>query len=176
MKSVCCKLFLVALSLSSLAFSQADAKKSFDQLKTLAGTWQAQVSTTPVKGGMEGMTMQVTLRPTSMGNAIMHEMKGAGRPDDPITMLYLENDTLILTHYCDAGNRPRMVGKLSADGKTVQFDLLDVAGSTQYGHMQSATFTFVDADHHIEDWVYMQPGDKPVRAHFDLHKTTTPAL
>jgi hypothetical protein len=114
---------------------------TFDQLKTLAGTWQGHVSTTPVKGGMEGTAMQVTLRPTSMGNAIMHEMKGAGRPDDPITMLYLENDTLILTHYCDAGNRPRMVGKLSADGKTVQFDFLDVAGSTQYGHMQSATFT-----------------------------------
>jgi hypothetical protein len=79
--------------------------------------------------------MQATLRVTSMGNAMMHEMTGAGRPDDPITMLYLDGDRLLLTHYCDAGNRPRMVGTMSPDGKTVEFDFLDVAGSTKYGHM-----------------------------------------
>ena len=86
-----------------------------------------------------------------------------GKPDDPITMLYLDQDRLLLTHYCDAGNRPRMAGKLSSDGKTVEFDFLDVAGSTQYGHMHHAVFTVIDENHHIEDWTYMQPGDKPVR-------------
>ena len=120
---------------------------------------------------MEGKMMQVSLRVTSMGNALVHEMTGAGRPDDPITMLYLDGNRLLLTHYCDAGNRPRMVGKMSPDGKTVEFEFLDVAGSTQYGHMHHAVFTMVDANHHVEDWTYMQPGDKPVRAHFDLQRT-----
>ena len=87
----------------------------------------------------------------------MHEMTGAGRPDDPITMLYLDEDRLLLTHYCDAGNRPRMAGKVSPDGKTVEFDFLDVAGSTQYGHMHHAVFTVIDENHHIEDWTYMNP-------------------
>jgi hypothetical protein len=106
-----------------------------------------------------------------MGNALVHEMTGAGRPDDPITMLYLDGDRLLLTHYCDAGNRPRMVGKMSPDGKTVEFEFLDVAGSTQYGHMHHAVFTVIDANHHTEDWTYMMPGDKPVHAHFDLQRT-----
>jgi hypothetical protein len=162
---------VVVLSLCTLAFAQSDAQKSFDKLKTLAGSWEGHVTTVPPQGDVEGKLMQVSLRATSMGNALMHEMKMAGRPDDPITMLYLDADRLLLTHYCDAGNRPRMVGKASPDGKTVEFDFLDVAGSTQYGHMHHAVFTAIDANHHTEDWTYMEPGDKPVHAHFDLQRT-----
>jgi len=105
-----------------------------------------------------------------MGNAIMHEMRIEGRADDPITMFYMNDDRLTLTHYCDAGNRPRMVAKASPDGKTVEFEFLDVAGSTQYGHMHHALFTYIDANHHTEDWTFMV-GDKPVQAHFELQRT-----
>lgn len=162
------------VSLSVAAPAQSDAQKSFDKLKTLAGVWQGQVKVTPPMPGMDGKPTRVSLRVTSRGNAILHEMKEAGTPDDPtryddpITMLYLDRDQLLLTHYCDAGNRPRMMGAMSPDGKTLEFDFLDVAGNTQYGHMHHAVFTFIDENHHAEDWTYMKPGDKPVRAHFDL--------
>jgi phage tail protein X len=101
-------------------------------------------------------------------------MQEAGTPldpakyDHPVTMFYLDNNRLTLVHYCDAGNRPRMVARTSPDGKTVEFDFLDVSGSTQYGHMHHAVFTTIDANHHVEDWTYMMPGDKPVHAHMDL--------
>jgi hypothetical protein len=173
------------LSVSAGAFAQSDAQKpapksdaqkSFDQLKTLAGTWQASVTTDPPMKDMgEGAITKVSLRVTSRGNALVHEMnEGAGddptRYDHPVTMLYLDNDRLLLTHYCDAGNRPRMAARTSADGKTVEFDFLDIAGSTEYGHMQHAVFTLIDANHHSEDWTYLMPGDKPVRAHLDLKR------
>lgn len=170
MKSLRLMLPIVLLSLSTMAFAQSEAQKSFDQLKTLAGTWEGQVTTVPPHAEIDGKLMQVSLRVTSMGNALMHEMTGAGRPDDPITMLYLDNDRLMLTHYCDAGNRPRMTGKMSPDGKTVEFEFLDVVGNMQYGHMHHSVFTVLDANHHTEDWTFMQ-GDKPVRAHLDLQRT-----
>jgi hypothetical protein len=151
--------------------SQTPAQQSFAELKTLAGSWEGRVTTTPRADEVEGKVMHVSLRVTSMGNAIVHEMTGAGRPDDPITMLYLDGDQVMLTHYCDAGNRPRMTGKLSPDGKTVEFDFLDIAGSTKYGHMQHAVFTAIDADHHTEEWTFMTPGDKPVRVRLDLERT-----
>jgi len=166
-------LLAFALALSAAAQSdtkKSDAQKSFDQLKTLAGTWEGHLSTVPPDPEVEGKSVQLSLRVTSMGNTLMHEMKVGGRPDDPITMLYLDGDRLMLTHYCDAGNRPRMTGKATADGKTVDFEFLDVAGSTQYGHMHHAAFTPIDANHHVEDWVFME-GDKPVQVHFDLQRT-----
>src|SRR5712691_5130443 len=150
MKSLRFMLSVVLMSLTTVAFAQSDAQKSdaqksFDKLKTLAGSWEGHLTTVPQQAEIEGKLMQVSLRVTSMGNALVHEMTGAGRPDDPITMLYLDGDRLLLTHYCDAGNRPRMVGKMTTDGKTVEFDFLDVAGNLQYGHMRHAVFIFFDA-------------------------------
>ena len=77
-------------------------------------------------------------------------------------MLYLDGDHLSLTHYCDAGNRPRMVGKDAPDGKTVEFEFVDISGGNVHGHMHHVVFTLIDANHHTEDWTFMMPGDKPV--------------
>ena len=108
---------------------------------------------------------------TSRGNALVHEISIPGLPDHPVTMFYLEDDRLMLTHYCDAGNRPRMAGKVSPDGKSVEFDFLDLSGGNERGHMHHAKFTFIDENHHLEEWTYMMPGDKPVRVLFDLQRT-----
>ena len=177
MKSIRMFSAVAVMCLSTFAFSQSDAEKSFDTLKNLAGPWEGPVTTFPPQADMGGTLTQVTLRVTSRGNALVHEMKEAGKADDPtrydhpVTMLYLDGDRLLLTHYCDAGNRPRMTAKMRPDGKTVEFDFLDVAGGTQYGHMDHAVFTVIDANHHTEDWTYIMPGDKPVRAHLELQRT-----
>src|SRR5437763_14247023 len=118
---------------------QSDAQKAFEKLKTLAGSWQ---------GSVMGMSVQTTIRVTSRGNAILHEVTSIGLQDDPITMIYVDGDRLLLTHYGDSGNRPRMEEKLSPDGNSVEFNLVDITGSTQRGFMNRIVFTFVDANHH----------------------------
>jgi hypothetical protein len=169
---------IALIAFSTVAFAQSGAQKSFDSLKALAGNWQGRVTTIPKMADMGDNTLtDVSLRVTSRGNALVHEMKAAGTADDPtrydhpVTMLYLDGDRLLLTHYCDAGNRPRMVARTSPDGKKVEFDFLDLSGGTQHGHMDHAVFTMIDANHHTEDWTYIMPGDKPMHAHFDLERT-----
>lgn len=141
---------------------QSDAQKAFEKLKTLTGSWE---------GSIMGMPVQVTIRVTSSGNAILHEGTSSGMKDNPITMLYVESDRLLLTHYCDSGNRPRMQGKLSPDGKTVTFDFLDVSGNAQRFLMHDAAFTLIDANHHIEEWTYIQSGKPPIRARGEFQRT-----
>src|SRR5882672_8414755 len=156
MKSLRYMLPIVLMSLSVMAFAQSDAHKmdtpktpapkseaqiSFDTLKSLAGEWEGQVKTDmPIGGNLENTPMHLTMRVTSRGNVLVHEFQEANTPldaskyDHPVTMLYLDNDRLNLVHYCDAGNRPRMTGKMSPDGKSIEFEFADVSGPTQYGH------------------------------------------
>ncbi|MEO7456496.1 MAG: hypothetical protein ABIY52_09555 [Gemmatimonadaceae bacterium] len=151
----------------------AETQRAFALIKSLGGAWQGLVTepTNKLK-----VTMDVSLRVTSRGNAVVHEMKSAEATDNPVkndhpvTMMYLDGAKLLLTHYCDAGNRPRMVGRVSPDGKVIDFDFLDITGSTEYGHMQHATFTLIDATHHIEDWTYEAASGKTVNGHFDLKR------
>ena len=176
----------VVLSFATFAFAQSDmsmaadkpapseAQKTFDQMKSLAGEWEGHVSVNPPMQGMGDASLHVNMRVTSRGNAMVHEMQESGTPldatkyDHPVTMIYLDNQHINLVHYCDAGNRPHMVARQSPDGKTVEFDFVDMSGGNQRGHMDHAVFTFVDANHHSEDWTYMMPGDKAMHAHMDL--------
>jgi hypothetical protein len=187
MRSLRFLLAVVLLSLITLAFAQShaqqsvapsDAQKSFDTLKALAGTWQGPITLDPSREDVKKGTLgQITMRVTSRGNALVHEMQEADTPldatkyDHPVTMIYLDGDRLTLIHYCDAGNRPRMTGRLSPDGTKVEFDFVDLSGGNQHGHMYHALFTIIDANHHMEDWTYMMPGDKPMHAHMDLVKS-----
>jgi hypothetical protein len=161
--------------------SQSDAQKSFLAMKSLAGDWQGRVKVDPPVPGMDDTTMHISMRVTSRGNALVHEMQEAGTPldptkyDHPVTMFYLDSDHLTLVHYCDAGNRPRMIAHPSPDGKKIEFDFVDFSGGNENGHMYHAVFTIIDANHHLEDWTYMMPGDKPMHAHFDLKRTTEQA-
>src|SRR5262245_61638673 len=191
MKSLRFAVFAILVSFSCAAFAQSteqkseakkpqapksEAQKAFEKLKTLAGQWEGPVSVQPPTPDMaNGKPIHVAMRVTSLGNLLTHEMTSPDRPDDPITTIYLDGDKLLLTHYCDAGNRPRMVAKTSPDGKTVEFNFVDISGSTQYGHMRRAVFTTIDENRHTEDWTFVMPGDKPVEAHFDLKRVSTVA-
>jgi hypothetical protein len=187
MKSHRFMLSVVLMSLSTAAFAQSDAhkssvapvpseaQKSFATMKSLAGEWEGSVAVPEMPQMSDGKPSHISLRVTSRGNALVHEMQEAGTPldatkyDHPVTMLYVDGDQLTLVHYCDAGNRPRMTGKMSPDGKTIEFEFKDISGSPDY-HMHHSVFTVIDANHHTEDWTFMMK-DKPIHAHFDLHRT-----
>lgn len=149
---------LLALSTVAVAFAQSDAQKTFDQLKTLSGNWEGKAS--------NGKDLKVSFRPTSGGSALMSEIMG---DENMITMFHMDNDRVLATHYCGAGNQPRMRGNMSPDGKTIRFTFVDATNlaSPKSGHMHTLVITMPDADHHSEDWTFVADG-KELREHFDL--------
>ena len=134
---------------ASFTLAQNDAHKLFDQLKGLEGMWEGKNS--------EGQALNVSFRMTAGGSALMSEIHGHG-PENMITMFHMDGDRLLMTHYCGAGNQPRMK-VIAADAKSVSFEFFDGTNiGPGDGHMQHATFTATDADHQVEEWVFVDHG------------------
>ena len=146
------------------ASAQSDAKKAFEKLKTLTGSWQGTVMRIPIN---------FTIRAASSGTAILHEgdTSEAGPPKHEITMFYVEADRLLATHYCDAGNRSRWEGKMSPDGKSIEFSFLDVAGPTRGGYLKDMVITTIDADHHKVAFTFVMPDGKPIPLRGEFQRT-----
>lgn len=149
---------ILVILTATTALAASDAQKSFEQLKALSGSWEGKAS--------NGKPVQVSYRVTSMGSALMSEIKSE---DDMITMFNLDGDRLLMTHYCGAGNQPRMRATASPDGKTITFDFLDATNlaSPEAGHMHRVVISMLDANHHTEEWNYIDHG-KEMKEVFDL--------
>jgi hypothetical protein len=162
MNSLRVSLALALLLTAATALAQSTAQKSFDQLKSLTGNWEGKSS--------EGKTVQVSFRDTAGGSALMSEIQGHG--ENMVSMFHLDGpNRLLLTHYCGAGNQPRMQASSSADGKTITFDFFDGTNiaSPEAGHMQRVVIAMLDANHHLETWTFADHGQQ-MKEVFDLQR------
>ena len=152
-------LLVVALA-ATAALAQSDAQKSFAQLKLLTGSWEGKTS--------DGMPLQVSFHETAGGSALMSEIQG---DHGMVSMIHLDGpNRLLMTHYCAAGNEPRMEASVSPDGKTITFTFFDGTNiAPDAGHMQSMVLTMVDSNHHTEDWTFVAQG-KETKRFFDLRR------
>ncbi|HEX8810668.1 MAG TPA: hypothetical protein VF742_01625 [Terracidiphilus sp.] len=142
--------------------AQTDAQRSFNELKSLAGSWEG-------KNSM-GDPVQVSYRMTAGGSALMSEITGHG--ETMISMINFDgSNRLLLTHYCAVGNQPRMQASASPDGKTVTFNFVDATNldSPDAGHMDHVIIAVLDANHHTEEWVFTDHG-KVIKQFFDLKR------
>jgi hypothetical protein len=151
---------LFVLFSTAIATAETDAHKTFDLLKGMEGKWAGK--------NTQGEPLQVTFRSTAGGSALVSEIHASGK-DDMITMFHMDGDRLLMTHYCSAGNQPRMKA-VTSNGKSVSFEFVDGTNiGPEDGHMQRVTFAKSDANHHTEDWVYVAHG-KEVKELFTLER------
>lgn len=153
--------FCVALTFS--AFAQTDAQKAFSTIKNMPGTWEGK--------SPDGRALQVSFKVVSGGSAVMSEIMGQG-PENMISMFNMDGPgKLLLTHYCGAGNQPRMLAALSSDAKTITFNYVDATNlsSPDAPHMYRMVLTLLDENHHTEEWTFVDHG-KETKEVLDLHR------
>ncbi|HEY2362632.1 MAG TPA: hypothetical protein VGK36_16040 [Candidatus Angelobacter sp.] len=146
LKALTIAALFVAVSVPVL--SAPNAKTSFESLKALAGQWDAK--------DPSGKQQTITWKVVSGGSVLMESMQ----EESMVTMYHVDNNRLMLTHYCAAQNQPRMAAKMSDDGKTFTFDFIDATNlaSAADGHMHKLVLTIQDKDHFTEQWFFAQKG------------------
>lgn len=128
------------------------ARAAFEQFKRLAGQWD-QHST-------KGWQGSASVRVIAGGSALMLTSNIGPHPgadETMVTVVHLDGDRLMLTHYCMARNQPRLVATaISGDGKTIEFGFLDATNlrSADAGHMNRAVYTIESPDRYRSRWTF----------------------
>jgi hypothetical protein len=139
------------------------ALAAFERIKKLEGTWQAKST----KGWEERQQFRVIAKGTAVSSQSVpvrsaDASKADTAPNAPmLTVFHMDGDHLILTHYCEAGNQPRMIATAIEDaGRTLRFTFLDATNmaSPRTGHMHAAVIRFVDDSHFDERWSWYENG------------------
>lgn len=149
-------LFAGLVLFAGFAVPQSKPDTGFDRLKSLVGEWEAKAET--------GNSVRVSYKLISGGSALSEVLAPAGEPE-MLTVYNLDGKHLMLTHYCSAGNQPRMRALPSAAGTPeLRFAFLDATNlaSPAEGHMQKLAIRFEDSDHFIQRWTWRANGQEKV--------------
>jgi hypothetical protein len=162
---------LVALTLSllapatSVAGRDQTAKQAFEKMKSLVGKWKGTMGE-----GDQATEATVEYRLTGSNTALV-ETLGPGSPYEMVSVYHLDGESLVMTHYCGAGNQPFMKLKPGKKANVFFFDF--VRGSNMKVtdmHMHQVTFTLDGTDHLLSNWQSFKGGKPGDRAKFDFRR------
>lgn len=164
------KVLTLTACLICLAASAGDkptpAQAAFERLKGLAGEWRGRI------GDREkGPAATVLFRTTAAGHTVM-ETLFPGTAHEMVTMYHLEEGKLVLTHYCAAGNQPRMALTKKSTADVLDFNFIGGANlsARRDGHMHAARIRFESRDALATEWDYFQDGKKSDTKKFFLKR------
>lgn len=140
--------------------AKTDAATLFAKLKALSGKYQGQAP--------DGQPLTITYTLTGGGSALVEEAAMHGS----MTTVYTLDPTpnggrVLLTHYCAAGNQPRMACT-GLVGNVAQFTFLDATGNLANPHMHNLTLTFKDNGVLHQSWELYIDNKSAMNVEFDL--------
>jgi hypothetical protein len=132
----------------------ADPRAVFERLKTLAGSW---AGTAHAKDGPPAAVRWEVIS----GRTAVMETLFPGTEHEMRSVYHMDGPSLVMTHYCAAGNQPRM--RLDPAASTADDLVFVFTGGTNLdaakdGHIHGARIRILDADHLEEEWLIHQGG------------------
>jgi len=152
-------MMVAVVLLSGCASTQAvssagqTAEDLFSRFRSLEGSW----TSTPDSPEMPPST--VTYHTIANGSAVV-ETVFAGTPHEMISVIFMDEDQLLMTHYCAARNQPHLVAREITDG-SVHFvtDHVTNHADPDALYMGEARWVFTDENHLQTRWWSFQNGE-----------------
>ncbi|HLY16111.1 MAG TPA: hypothetical protein VKR61_02750 [Bryobacteraceae bacterium] len=132
---------------------------AYNRLKTLVGEWEAETQMGKV---------HLTLGLIAGGTSLVERETGEKMPE-MMTVYYLDGDRLLLTHYCMAGNQPRMQARsFNPETGEVEFQFLDATNlaGPGAGHMHNVRIRVGDNNHFASEWEFYENGQRKMAEAF----------
>jgi predicted enzyme related to lactoylglutathione lyase len=129
------------------------ALAGFERFKKLQGQW--------IGRSTKGWEETVTFKTIAQGSVVVENSFDAHPNETMMTMFHLDGQRLMLTHYCVAGNQPRLEATaFENEGQTITFTFIDATNlpSRDKGHMDKAVFRFAGDDRFSSQWTWYQDG------------------
>jgi hypothetical protein len=157
---ICAAILLVPLSQSAPRGSKN--QHNFEMMKSLEGNWEG--------NGPDGPT-KLSYKVVSAGSAVMETIDHSDMPGMMVTMYHLDGDKLMMTHYCSAGNQPRM-RLVSSTPSELTFEMFDATNlaSAKDAHMRKLVIRWTDKNHITADWTMSKDGKDEHHGIFKLER------
>ncbi|HVS03676.1 MAG TPA: hypothetical protein VMT16_12975 [Thermoanaerobaculia bacterium] len=135
--------------------SPALVERAYQRFHGLVGEWRGQST--------QGWTGRSEYRLLGRGTVVLalSSFDDAPPERDMASAVHRDAGRLLLTHYCEAGNQPRLVAtRISPDAREVEFQFVDGTGmeSRDDGHMDRALFRFLDDGSFTSRWTWYVGG------------------
>ncbi|HUL43107.1 MAG TPA: hypothetical protein VLY03_02005 [Bacteroidota bacterium] len=159
--SIACAIFIAGYAVAGDS-PQTATTPQFDRLKSLVGNWEGKTD--------DGKPVNVSYKLVSSGSALMETLNSYEHVDAMITMYHLNGTKLMMTHYCSAGNQPRMrAEKSSAGGNEIVFKFIDATNlaSPKDMHMSKLVVRFKDKNHFTQVWTMSKDGKEAETSTFE---------
>ncbi len=145
----------------------ADAPDAFARLRLLQGNWRGTYAWTGARTSKGEMT--ATYHVIGNGSALIEDLI---MNDQPVmtSAYHLDKNNLRMTHYCAAGNQPRLKAThIDLGTNVIRFDLVDITNllAPDSPDVHGFTMHLVDANH-IELEFAFQGNGKESLEHIEL--------
>jgi hypothetical protein len=157
-------LFLFACSSTrDVRFRDEAVPSSLEFLKKLSGTWVA-----VDEQGKPSEQVSNVFRVTAGGSAV-EETVFPGTEHEMVTLYFVRDGRLQLTHYCMKGNQPHMFAQPNRDERALEFacDGTGVASEDE-GHMHHALLRLTGDGRLESRWQFREQGQETHLAEFEL--------
>ncbi len=141
------------------------ATAALERLKQLVGDWEAVGSSEFAEKGKVAVRYKLT-----GGGTAVAETDFPDTPHEMLTVYHQDGDQLVMTHYCAAGNQPRMRARPGADKDEIVFEFTGGGNLNPEKdfHIHGGKIRFLGADRIHSEWTAYRAG-KPAATHgFDL--------
>jgi hypothetical protein len=142
--------------------SDSDRAALLERLKSLEGEW---TMTAP-----DGQVHTAAVFAVGSAGSAIREVMFPGSDHEMTNMYHMDGRELVMTHYCAAGNQPRMRAKPGKTANQIEFEFADVTNlnAADEHFMGSMTLTFIDENTIRQDWRSYQTGQDQGVTSFEL--------